>query len=100
MSTTLTVHSYLLPSLVGCSVKVVKVEWLLACCQTGSHVDTAEYEVTLELPQREGEGQAVGGAGGVNVHGGELEENEDDIMQLYMEGMAGGGEEKGGSIRT
>lgn len=73
------------------------MEWLLACCQSGSHVDTAEYTVALELPQREGEEQAGGGTG-ADLHKGEVEENEDDIMQLYMGGGAGGGEEKGGLI--
>lgn len=77
-------------------MKLVKVEWLLACCQSGSCVDTAEYAVELELPQ-EGAGQAGTKEGGAGHSKREVEENEDDIMQLYLGGGAGGGDEPGGA---
>ena len=77
-------------------MKLVKVEWLLACCRSGSCVDTAEYAVELELP-REGVGQARMGEGGAGHCKREVEENEDDIMQLYLGGGAEGGEEPGGA---
>ena len=76
------------------SVKLVKVEWLLACCQSGSHVDTDEYAVVLEPPQ-----EGVGHAGRrPNLCERQVEENEDDIMQLYLGGGAGDGEEQGATL--
>ena len=76
------------------SVKLVKVEWLLACCQSGSHVDTDEYAVVLEPPQ-EGAGHA---GKRPNFCERQVEENEDDIMQLYLGGGAGDGEEQGATL--
>lgn len=83
----------LLPFTVS-SVKLVKVEWLLACCQSGAHVDTDEYAVVLEPPQ-EGEGHA---GRQPNRCERQAEENEDDIMQLYLGGGAGDGEEQGATL--
>ena len=81
------------PSAVS-SVKLVKVEWLLACCQSEERLTTDDYTVVLELPQ-EGSGQAGGGA---KLCKRQVEEIEDDIMQLYLGGGAGGGEEQGGAL--
>ena len=60
-----------------CSASIVRVEWLLDCCQSGSRVDEAAYTVTMatpdNLPSRTERSDPI-----------EEGEDEDDIMKMYL----------------